>query len=253
MKNTLIVSTSADLASENIANSLKQSYDFWKPVIPDKMVYRARSSITGGKVWLWVQESPLLHMNNVDEMFKAELASSGHVDEDSVDDVIFLSKHCAASGKASLTVHPIGIPWCADAADHGGFPGRCSPPSERIAPLYRFLLSECKRRNLNEQFEVTLEATHHGPFVSVPACFVEIGSSEAEWGIPEAGDIWAHCLADHLKLVAEDDNSSGGVAARVSEEPRKKLVMVLIGGGHYVPKMNDAVSTEMCTGHNLAC
>jgi len=26
------------------------------------------------------------------------------------------------------------------------------------------------------KFDITLEATHHGPYCSVPACFVEIGS-----------------------------------------------------------------------------
>lgn len=28
---------------------------------------------------------------------------------------------------------------------------------------------------MQDQFEVTLEATHHGPHVDLPACFVEIG------------------------------------------------------------------------------
>jgi D-aminoacyl-tRNA deacylase len=29
---------------------------------------------------------------------------------------------------------------------------------------------------MQDQFEVTLEATHHGPHVDLPACFVEIGA-----------------------------------------------------------------------------
>ena len=28
---------------------------------------------------------------------------------------------------------------------------------------------------------MTLEATHHGPYVNLPTCFAEIGSSENEW------------------------------------------------------------------------
>jgi D-aminoacyl-tRNA deacylase len=28
---------------------------------------------------------------------------------------------------------------------------------------------------MHDQFEVTLEATHHGPHVDLPTCFVEIG------------------------------------------------------------------------------
>jgi D-tyrosyl-tRNA(Tyr) deacylase len=64
-------------------------------------------------VWLWIQDKPLLHMNNVDKLFNEQfLTSELEADRDSrgvnFDEVLFLSKHCAASGKASLTVHPIG-------------------------------------------------------------------------------------------------------------------------------------------------
>jgi len=94
-----------------------------------------------------------------------------------VDDVIFLSKHTAASGTRSLTVHPIGVPWLADTTRTGGLPGRCVPPHQEIAQLYRKLLSEVKERSLADKYQVTLEATHHGPFSEVPCCFVEIGST----------------------------------------------------------------------------
>ena len=31
---------------------------------------------------------------------------------------------------------------------------------------------------MQDKFEVTLEATHHGPHVDLPACFVEIGAPQ---------------------------------------------------------------------------
>jgi hypothetical protein len=45
----------------------------------------------------------------------------------------------------------------------------------RIAELYRAIYLETNKRGMQDQFEVTLEATHHGPYASIPACFVEIG------------------------------------------------------------------------------
>jgi D-tyrosyl-tRNA(Tyr) deacylase len=41
--------------------------------------------------------------------------------------------------------------------------------------LYRAIYLETNKRGMQDQFEVTLEATHHGPYASIPACFVEIG------------------------------------------------------------------------------
>lgn len=51
-------------------------------------------------------------MNNPDRLLNEELSSASSIERSlgnvKFDEVIFLSKHCAASGKASLTVHPIG-------------------------------------------------------------------------------------------------------------------------------------------------
>ena len=48
--------------------------------------------------------------------------------------------------------------------------------------------------------QVSLEATHHGPWVSAPSLFAEIGSCEAQWGRDDAADLWADILADELNL-----------------------------------------------------
>jgi D-tyrosyl-tRNA(Tyr) deacylase len=80
----------------------------------------------------------------------------------------------------------------------------------------------------------------------------EIGSTEAEWGIPEAGKIWADCLLKHLKIRSVSDGiSSSCVPDLVNSDG---VVMVSIGGGHYVPKMNDVAryGPGMYTGHSLA-
>eukprot|EP00596_Hydrurales_sp_CCMP1899_P008672 CAMPEP_0119039910 /NCGR_PEP_ID=MMETSP1177-20130426/9663_1 /TAXON_ID=2985 /ORGANISM="Ochromonas sp, Strain CCMP1899" /LENGTH=352 /DNA_ID=CAMNT_0007004401 /DNA_START=55 /DNA_END=1116 /DNA_ORIENTATION=+ len=259
---TLIVATSKDPASWNIANALIDSSPMWntQKATDSSSIYCTKTSdLTdkngrgdGNEVWLWMQDQQLLYMNDIDDLMKQELQSTTPAMNIKFDDVIFLSRHSAASGQASLTVHPIGIPWSNDATESGGLPGRCSPPSRRIAELYRAIYSETTKRGMQDQFEVTLEATHHGPFASIPACFVEIGSTEVEWGIPEAGKIWADCLLKHLRIRNVLDDSSSYVPDLVDDS--NGVVMVSIGGGHYVPKMNDVAryGAGMYTGHSLA-
>ena len=121
--NTLIVSTTLDTASVNIADALKSSCDKWTvhSTSSESSVYytKASSSLISSEynedrlVWLWVQNQPLLHLNHVHQLLNNELLSTTTADSKideiiAFDEVIFLSKHCAASGKASLTVHPIG-------------------------------------------------------------------------------------------------------------------------------------------------
>jgi D-tyrosyl-tRNA(Tyr) deacylase len=122
--NVLLVATTVDEASNNIAQALKASCCNWKTWSSSKdssilsvsaLNYKVCTSVADetSVVWLWIQDKPLLHMNNVDKLFNEQfLTSELEADRDSrgvsFDEVLFLSKHCAASGKASLTVHPIG-------------------------------------------------------------------------------------------------------------------------------------------------
>ena len=122
--NILLVATTVDTASINIAQALKESCCSWKTwssseessilsVSAQDDQIRSSAETETSAVWLWIQNKPLLHMNNVDKLFNEEfLTSVLEADRSdlgvSFDEVLFLSKHCAASGKASLTVHPIG-------------------------------------------------------------------------------------------------------------------------------------------------
>jgi len=130
--------------------------------------------------------------------------------------------------------------------------------------LYRALLQETKKRSLESTFEVTLEATHHGPHSSLPACFCEIGSTEEQWGNEDAGLAWADILEAHLGLSVAPAASALAEQAQVDDnavptmpdhkDGKGAVVMVVIGGGHYTPKMNDAarVGPPLYCGHALA-
>ena len=93
--------------------------------------------------------------------------------------------------------------------------------------------------------QITLEATHHGPYMEIPSCFVEIGSTEVDWELPYAGELWVDCLSKHLGLgisVPAAVDSSPMLAWNDASHRSRGVVVVGIGGGHYVPKMNDMVS-----------
>ena len=88
------------------------------------------------------------------------------------------------------------------------------------------------------------------------------GSTETEWSIPEAGSIWADCLLRHLGVpstdkdrdIDKDRDRDRDIKASNTEftqgshdlddmltQETGGVVMVTIGGGHYVPKVNDVV------------
>lgn len=233
--NTLLVSTTVDAASVNICSNLLDRYaDSWQLVVSSEKSNKIYccDDYDGNKIYLWIQHNPLLNLNFCDELFEEEL----NIGNDIISEVLFLSKHTAASGKASLTVHPIGIP---QGLDSGGFIGRASPPSTFISSLYRAIYDEVNLKNL--PFEITHEATHHGPYLNRPTCFVEIGSTESNWNDRDAGISWSDIIMKTL-------------TARKNEKVQPKFVVCSIGGGHYVPKINDIcrIGNEIAIGHMLA-
>ncbi len=205
-------------------------------------------------VYLWVQDKSLLVLDEVQNLVHMQ---EGVIDsETKFNEVIFLSRHSAGSGVAALTVHPIGIPWLSESQKgrYGGQAGKCSPPSTRLASLYRGILAEATAAGATDRFQVTMEATHHGPYCSIPACFVEIGSSEATWDDEQAGTLWANTLESelHLHEIADTTVPAAESMIAASSDADKEVVMVAIGGGHYVPKANDLARKGIQIGHMLA-
>lgn len=81
-----------------------------------------------------------------------------------VDEVIFLSKHTAASNRPALTVHPIGVPHLTEGEQLpvGGKPAWAAPPNPRIGPWFRLLKSIADSQNLTPEFEVARRSTGKG-------------------------------------------------------------------------------------------
>jgi D-aminoacyl-tRNA deacylase len=148
---------------------------------------------------------------------------------DAFDVVLVASRHRAESGKPALTVHPIGN---YRDAEYGGMPRRLSPS----API---VMSRILRRLQVEaqglKHAVTFEATHHGPLMETPTCFVEIGTDEAAWSDPQLGKRVARAM-----LSAATPDLVGDAAP----------VLVGLGGSHYAPRFGDLVKQRKANfGH----
>ena len=86
----------------------------------------------------------------------------------------------------SLTVHAIGVPGEVPHGEEGfagGEKGVAVPPSPRgFQAIYSALREECSKSDMvADEFEVSLETTHHGPVLTKPTLYLEIGSTESEW------------------------------------------------------------------------
>jgi D-aminoacyl-tRNA deacylase len=166
-----------------------------------------------------------------------------------VDEVIFLSKHVAASNRPALTIHPIGIPHLrdGDVTPQGGKPGWAAPPSPRMGPWLALLKKIAGSHNLIPEFEITFEATHHGPVTNKPTMFIEIGSTDEYWKRQDAAQVIAQLVWEGLGLGGGD-----AVGTWNSNHDNKK-VLLGIGGGHYVPRHMDIVVKEgTWVGHLLS-
>jgi D-aminoacyl-tRNA deacylase len=114
---------------------------------------------------------------------------------------IFVSKHVSFSGRPALTVHTTGN--LTKEAKFGGNPEEVS----YVDPvIIRRTLRALKLgvEQVGVQIEVTMEATHHGPTnLSMPVCFVEIGSGEKEWRDPVLGEITANAVISAIEKIGE--------------------------------------------------
>ena len=164
-----------------------------------------------------------------------------------VSEVVFPSRHVAASGQASLTLHPIGVPHLPmlEQGRYGGHGGSAPPPSTRLATWWKMLLERTRENKDVEGFDVSLEVTHHGPTLDVPCLFIEVGSTEATWGHHGAAAVLAGIMKDGL--LNEDENVWDPTVHA------GQLVVVTLGGGHYAPRANQLAALEgVWLGHMLA-
>jgi D-aminoacyl-tRNA deacylase len=93
------------------------------------------------------------------------------------DGFVFLSKHAAKSGELALTCHNTGN---FSEAKFGGNDRQVAVPHPFLQKTYLQTLK--KHRSQFSKFQITIEATHHGPTaLTKPSIFIEIGTTEKQW------------------------------------------------------------------------
>jgi D-aminoacyl-tRNA deacylase len=148
---------------------------------------------------------------------------------------LVLSRHSSESRIKSYTVHATGN--FSDEALAGGRPrelGIAHPLVEwfLLRALYKLSRDFPGRSN----YEVSYEATHHGPTnLSKPVVFIEIGSSLEEWV-----DSMNHSvIGESVKLLINAYSSIPSCR-----------VCIGVGGGHYPRKHTElALNQDYCYGH----
>ena len=160
---------------------------------------------------------PLIYQDGLDKKLKAwDFPASL---------IIFASKHRSKDGRAILTVHSTGN------AGEAKFGGSDKKLASSAPQAVRSLLRSLKMLAENEDYEVSLECTHHGPSdIDTPSVFIEIGSGEAQW----LDDVAGRMVADAILLLKDDDAP----------------VAVGFGGTHYAPRQTDLIlSAGITFGH----
>ena len=226
---SIIAVNAGDIASLNQGKYLLEKLP-WKSLgeIEGKAAYKLSDAR------MWIFDNGILYEDNIDKRW---LNSTGEV----VKEVIFPSRHAAASGKPSLTLHPIGVPHLdkGEQPKFGGKAGHAPPPSTRLASWWKMLQNNTKNTELANRFELTLEVTHHGPWLEVPAMFIEIGSTEQDWPNTDAAELLSEIIAEGMAL---NGGASIGLWDPVSNA--EELVLVTLGGGHYAPRANKLDALE---------
>lgn len=202
----ILVTSEQDIASMTIKDILLRDYGF----------SQTGDSFEGNPIFSNGEEAQLITTTR--DMIHCDHLES-HFDSEAF---IFCSRHRAESAKPALLVHSTGN--LGSEALFGGAPHQLSvsaPPLVSIA--LKRLLKERNKTELDE-FDVSLEVTHHGPTsMKTPLVFVELGSSEEYWTHQDGATAVAAAVMDCV------------------DEPLSGDAVIGFGGTHYASKFNKIV------------
>jgi D-aminoacyl-tRNA deacylase len=198
-----LIAALKDEAGMNMVNFLTSSKDF-QMTRRDNQVYKSSK-----------YRNVTLYVTNEDPLF----IESYNVSERPTS-FIFLSRHRSASGIASLTCHSTGN-FSQDTL-YGGKSNELGMVNPSILKAY---FNELYRnRDSVPEYQITLEATHHGPTsLKGPIIFVEIGSGPEQWKDANAARVVCNSILE--------------VSSRFYVRGSNRVALAL-GGTHYPEKLN---------------
>jgi D-aminoacyl-tRNA deacylase len=200
------VTSEQDIASLTIKGILLNDYGFTQTdeSFEDNPIFTNRKNTQ-----LITTNRDMIHCDHLESHFDGEA-------------FIFCSRHRAESGKPALLVHSTGN--LGSEALFGGSPHHLSVSAPSLVSAALKKLFEERNKTGLDEFDVSLEVTHHGPTsMNTPLVFVELGSSE---------EFWTH------------QGGARAVAAAVMDcvdEPLSGDAVIGFGGTHYASKFNKIV------------
>ena len=203
-----IIVSVKDPAGMNIRDKLIRLHGFSR----GQEIFRSNEVYEKGDIRLFTVPEHSIDCEHIDKEIGADL-------------IVFATKHQSEKKVHSLSVHAPGN-W--GPADMGGSAGRLSVAAASFMKDAFRLLNEVD----NSRYEVTLEATHHGPLIDTPCCFVEIGSGVEQWVDDDSGKVVAGAIMDAL---------AGDTAYPTA---------LFLGGGHYNHEANKVLlRSKYAIGH----
>jgi len=161
------------------------------------------------KTPIYLLEDETVYSDNIDKKINADF-------------IIFASKHQSIKKVKTLTVHAIGN-W--KKADFGGRDNIICNTSALVLKHFFQELNKQAQNSKLDNYLVSLESTHHGPYIETPCLFIEVGSSIEEWNDLNA-----------CRIVAETILESINNFKHINKEKLK--IAIGIGGPHYCPNFN---------------
>jgi len=181
------------------------------------------------------KDGDVFHGNNFNLIeIDSPVISADWLDEKyDYDGFIFLSKHAAESGTLALTCHSTGN---FNEAKFGGNDKELAIPYPNLQKKYMQKL--WNNRESFSDFEITIEATHHGPtHLKKPSIFIEIGTSELQWNDEALCSSVAQLVVNTLETPSKSYPFAicfGGT--HYSEKFTKELLFGKYALGTVVPK-----------------
>jgi D-aminoacyl-tRNA deacylase len=186
MKNYLIVASKNDKAGINITTQLSQFGNYTFYLVDEDMIY--------------TENLDLEKINKYDY-------------------IIFASCHKSEKKEKTLCIHTPGN-W--KEATKGGEAGKVC----KTSALFNKFMFEKLHEVIKEHpldYNLTMEATHHGPLIDKPCTFIEIGSQDTEWKDNRAGFVIAKTIHKSIQ--------------EFKENPYHEIAFA-IDGPHYCPNFN---------------
>lgn len=211
----LIVASTKDVASVNIAQKIIDNYGFERLQERFHQNPVFRKTISGQETKLISVHEELICTQFLTDFFTPRL-------------LVFVSRHSSVSGIPTLSVH---APGNFGEAKVGGITRKISvSPASAMKEALLEMSRQQERQRLN--YKVSYECTHHGPSLDVPTMFVELGSSPLQWKDVKAAEAVAHAAM-----------------AAVTKQSTYPAVLG-VGGPHYNEKFTKmALETEVAFGH----